>query len=131
MKESPIEAHKIGHQKIECQKIKPPVKRKTPSLEPSDSDASLHCKTCVKSFSNTENLSLHVKSVHGRKKPHKCHFCGVSFSQNYILLMHFKDTLHDKRSINCKFCDCIFFQKTNLENHIATVHEGKEPYNWL
>ena len=51
--------------------MKPPVKKNT-SLEASDSDASLHCKTCAKSFSNTENLSLHVKSVHGGKKPHKC-----------------------------------------------------------
>ena len=107
--------------------IEPPEKRINASLKPPVSDISLNCNTCGKTFSNTENLSMHFSAAHGTKKPHKCYVCGIRYSLKETLLTHFKNTLHDKRSIDCKYCSRNFTQK-EMEIHVPNFHEGKKPY---
>ncbi|KAJ8956512.1 hypothetical protein NQ318_019230 [Aromia moschata] len=46
-----------------------------------------HCKHCMKGFTKTHNLKLHLLSHTG---PHGCEICGKSFIEMSILSMHYK-----------------------------------------
>ena len=37
-------------------------------------------------------------------------------------------TLRKQESIQCEICDAIFKDKWILKRHIASVHEGKKPF---
>ena len=39
-----------------------------------------------------------------------------------------KQNVQEKEAIKCKICEAIFFQKKTLNEHIASVHEGKKPF---
>ena len=58
------------------------------------------CEECNESFKFKNGLQKHVKIVHFRKKPFKCHICkGVGFRS-----------------------------KSGLNGHIIKFHEGKKPF---
>ena len=58
----------------------------------------------------------------------KCEFCTKIFSEKKSLRRHIATIHEGKMPFNCKYCNKNFIQNVQLDNHIALVHEGKEPF---
>ena len=63
---------------------------KKPKLKPRKT-YQIPCKICMKIFNRKDNLKQHIKSVHERKKPHKCEKCSRQFAQKSHLSKHQKN----------------------------------------
>ena len=73
----------------------------------------IDCYICQKSFSNNNNLKLHMYT-HEVIQPYKCGKCEKSFKSGIYLTMHEKtNNCHEK-----------VFMKGNLEKHEITNQEG-------
>ena len=97
------------------------------------------CEICNKSFSNRDNLSRHISTVHDKSKPHKCDTCGKAFGRVDYLERHIVRSICKKSENNlqnndqdeiqllnpykCDFCDTSFVKIQNLETHIDTSHK--------
>ena len=78
-----------------------------------------------KSLSN--NLKIHIDSVHEMKRPAKCNTCDASFVRKSVLNNHVSRVHEGKKLFKCKICDASFLQKNVLKNHVSRVHEEKNP----
>ena len=63
-----------------------------------------------------------------RKKPFKCELCNHSFDLKSELQYHVASVHEVKRPFNCELCDHSFDLKGKLHQHVASVHEGKKSY---
>jgi hypothetical protein len=88
------------------------------------------------------DLICHIKTVHEKKKEHKCEMCHQKFSlkndlTNHIKIIHEgqrifskKQNLNDQKeevhmknkAFKCKDCNKSFSRKKNVENHERLVH---------
>ena len=60
-------------------KLKSKLSIKGDSLEQYN-DVSVHrCNLCEKTFTKRDNVTIHVKSVHGNEKLYRCNFCEEKF----------------------------------------------------
>ena len=87
------------------------------------------CTFCDKVFKDESGLKNHSKSFHtdaGEKK--KCAMCDYRYHHKINLIRHI-DNVHRglKDTQQCPICEKEV-TKTHLKIHIATVHEGKLPY---
>ena len=87
------------------------------------------CSFCDKVFKSESALERHLKSFHtnaGEKK--KCAMCDYRYHHKSNLIRHI-DIVHRglKDTQQCPICEKEV-TKTHLKKHIATVHEGKLPY---
>ncbi|XP_039541175.1 histone-lysine N-methyltransferase PRDM16-like, partial [Pimephales promelas] len=53
------------------------------------------CKYCDRSFSISSNLQRHVRNIHNKEKPFKCHLCNRCFGQQTNLDRHLKKHEHE------------------------------------
>jgi KRAB domain-containing zinc finger protein len=69
---------------------------------------------------------VHVNSVHGNIRCHKCTQCKFASSQKANLLRH-KKFVHDNiKDHKCTHCEFSTSGKGNLMTHVKTVHEKKK-----
>ena len=87
------------------------------------------CDHCEKSFSRSQHLTTHVKTVHNIKVDRKCEYCEKSFARLSQLVTHVKD-VHKDRLI-CKYENCgkSFMTINYLKSHVKTVHEGRKDHH--
>ena len=67
--------------------------------------------------------------IHDWKEQFQCSKCFSSFSTNSNLNQHIA-SVHEgkKKSFNCEKCKESFRRKTQFETHVAIFHEGKKPF---
>ena len=108
------------------------------------------CKTCEKTFSNSNRIFKHIYQVHKERK-FKCENCGKAFSYDVLLRRHknicngsntptqeiVKQKLKDVeysvlkddnlgRMYQCKKCEKSFHSFHMIHQHIFDVHRGKK-----
>ena len=101
------------------------------------------CKMCGKSFTLWSMMMDHVNSIHNAK-PQKdkklCVHCGtyihIDKLKKHIKEVHYEEQQLQqnhkvevqKKSLKCNYCGMSFLQKSNLSQHILTVHNrvGKD-----
>ena len=54
---------------------------------------SFQCTICISGFSQSDDLFIHLKFVHERKKPFLCAYCMVGFAKSLSLICHI-ETFH-------------------------------------
>ena len=58
---------------------------------------SFQCTICISGFSQSDDLFIHLKFVHERKKPFLCAYCMVGFEKSLALICHI-ETIHSESS---------------------------------
>ena len=87
------------------------------------------CSFCDKVFKTESGLENHLKSFHTDvKEKKKCAMCDYRYHHKSNLIRHI-DNVHRglKDTQQCPIC-AKEVTKTHLKIHIASVHEGKLPY---
>ncbi|MCJ1478453.1 Strongly-conserved Zn-finger binding protein (TFIIIA) [Lambiella insularis] len=88
-------------------------------------------KPCTKDFLRDTHLKHHIKSAHSNVRDYVCKYegCEKSFATGTRLKRH--HAAHEGREkYKCKVNGCgqIFRKHGTLQAHMASVHEGKNPY---
>ena len=58
------------------------------SVQPIRESKIFKCDSCAKSFTQSNNLTRHIKTIHKGHKDYKCDSCGKSFAQPGVLRRH-------------------------------------------
>ena len=121
--------------------IEPTEKRINTSLKPPVSDTSLNCNICGNAFSNKENLSLHVRSVHEPQKidpqktgPQKIEppvkrtktslkLCDCDLSS------HVRSAPEREKTHRCFVCGVTYLLKKTLRTHFKNTLHDKRAIN--
>ena len=61
-------------------------------------------------------------------KPFKCDTCEAKFTQKSNLNTHIAAIHEGRKRLKCDTCDAKFTQKSKLNTHVVTVHEEMKPY---
>ena len=76
------------------------------------------------------HLTVHVQTVHKRRKEFQCGVCGDEFGSKYDVQRH-ERAVHDYKSWKCSFCSEIFKRESLLKKHNVQTHskmkESKYP----
>lgn len=99
------------------------------------SKVTFECHICPSStsFTRSDNLTLHLKRVHGIIKSnqipnvYQCDHCDVSFAfkrgiLNHIIRFHL---ITDRENFSCDKCRRMFLLKESLDNHMKGIHSKK------
>ena len=87
-------------------------------------EKSFKCDMCKKKFSSKSGLVVHFK-IHNEEKSFKCDVCSKKFRRKFELVSHGKLNLpKDQRNkFECDERDQTFTRKSNLRQHIKSVHQ--------
>lgn len=86
---------------------------------------SQQCQYCLKYFTQSTHLEVHIRS-HIGFKPFECNFCHKKFTQGGNLRTHLR--LHTgEKPFTCDICNRSFSRKGNLAAHRLT-HENLKPF---
>jgi len=105
-----------------------------PPSTPSSIPVSHPCPKCGKEFHVPSLLERHMR-IHTNERPYQCRMCGRSYSQSGNLNVHLK-TIHGvvvdggrsraepdvSRSHKCYICNRLFTTSSNMYQHIRVVH---------
>ena len=83
------------------------------SVQPIRESKIFKCDSCAKSFTQSNNLTRHIKTIHEGHKDYKCDSCGKSFAQP---------------GVECDSCVKAFTEAGSLTRHIKTVHEHRKDF---
>jgi len=97
----------------------------------------LQCPSCPRQFSVPSLLERHMRS-HSQDRPHQCKICGRSYTQSGNLNVHMKTVhgvlepagarvgggvhLESSRPHKCYICNRLFTTTSNMYQHIRVVH---------
>ena len=98
----------------------------------------LSCAKCISYFGSTLGrfntkfaFKIHTATAHkvnGKRKPFKCGYCDYSYSDKSNLNKHLASLHEWIKPFKCDSCDYKCSQNSTLNHHVATVHEGKKPF---
>ena len=86
------------------------------------------CEHCNTTFTMKQNLLRHIQMQHNEEalERYKCQYCGNDFKDKSSLKTH--ESKHfEAKPHQCPNCGVKYSSKPCLLNHIAVVHEGKNP----
>ncbi len=90
----------------------------------------LECDLCDRTFSTEKLLNHHLTISHLKLKRPKCELCNYRFANNQKLMQHSAAQCQKRRDqqngvykeLKCNVCDKRMRDKTNLEEHLNSVH---------
>ena len=103
-----------------------------------ESEVSIACEECGKTFTRRDNFWKHRERVHNlvninvdeimQKKDKKCNMCNKKFTSQSMLLAHVSlkacsMQLDAQEKFKCNFCDSSYAYKSALNRHRKTKHE--------
>ena len=71
-----------------------------------------------KSYTASESLKNHIKTIHEGHRNHKCDTCGKYFTELGSLMMHIKTIHEGQRNFKCDHCGKFTTTAGNLKKHI-------------
>ncbi|KAI0321338.1 hypothetical protein OF83DRAFT_1099871 [Amylostereum chailletii] len=97
------------------------------------------CLKCGKQFARKYDVTRHVREVHKKDKPHKCHTrgCGKTFSRfdrfrRHVVLVHGGTLATQHYRVpslrhRCPFrsCNLRFSREIEFQSHIRSAHPGR------
>lgn len=92
--------HASSHRPVEQKKIHP-------------------CPDCDRTFSRAENVQLHIRRVHMKKREYVCEECGKALASKGALHRH-QVTHSDARPLKCNDCAKCFKDLPGLKKHSET-----------
>ena len=113
----------------DCSEPVPNVERRT--VEVSWGDIHMckllyKCDQCEKSYTQSSDLTYHIREVHNAWKRYKCDQCGKSFNRNAWLKAHIR-THTGEKPYKCDQCDKSFKSNRCLKEH-RRAHTNERPY---
>jgi uncharacterized C2H2 Zn-finger protein len=69
-------------------------------------------------------IAVHIK-VTQINKSFTCEICDYSFSQKGNMNNHIASVHNGKKLLKCVICNATFTQKSNLKKHVLHIHEEK------
>lgn len=88
-----------------------------------DSEKSLTCEFCPRSFNVTAELLQHLES-HQERVLHRCRECSKYFGMEYLRNIHERTHQNEIKLFTCDICEKRFAKKHNLQAHLQ-VHTMK------
>ncbi|XP_060074038.1 uncharacterized protein LOC132553780 [Ylistrum balloti] len=103
-----------------------PTQQENPLVSQKSQEDLNRCYVCGKSFSESENLRIHLR-MHSGEKLYKCETCGNGFTRKTQLAIHMRIHTGEK-PYECEVCGKTFRQSNGLNLHMIT-HSEIKPYN--
>ena len=91
----------------------------------------LFCNECTLQFDKKYVFDLHMSLVHGEKMAEvkiEPQISKENFQERQAGEPVFQDHVVEI-DIKCDICSSLFKTKNRMKRHIASVHEGKKPFN--
>ncbi|XP_033725321.1 uncharacterized protein LOC117315282 [Pecten maximus] len=104
----------------------PPTRDENPPPSQKTVEEMNGCSICGKTFSESENLLIHLR-MHSGEKLYKCEVCGNGFTRKTQLAIHMRIHTGEK-PYECEVCGKTFRQSNGLNLHMIT-HSEVKPYN--
>lgn len=94
---------------------------------------SCHICSPIRTFTRNDNLTLHMKRIHGvskkpRSQPMQCDDCGSTYATKISLIKHMKVVHLPQENIQefkCRICPQGFKLKQSLIDHLNGIHLKK------
>ena len=74
------------------------------------------CEICGKVFSETRNVTIHIRKEHLKERPYECDECGTKFATSSLLNQH-KQIHSDVLRFVCPYCGKGYKQRSGLIKH--------------
>ena len=91
----------------------------------------LKCDKCDFQAENLTEFNVHLSVKHpvkSTKGQHKCAKCRANFEKQIDLENHIASAHEGRKQYTCNKWSATFENHTPLINHIASVHEGKKQH---
>ena len=81
------------------------------------------CNFCDKRFLSRNNLNIHTKEIHEKRKDFQCEICEIAFSRKSLYSKHMES--HDEtqkytnQSYRCNLCEKVFSSEFKLKKHTS------------
>ena len=81
------------------------------------------CNFCDKRFLSRNNLNIHTKEIHEKRKDFQCEICEIAFSRKSLYSKHMES--HDEtqkytnQSYRCNLCEKVFSSQFKLKKHTS------------
>jgi uncharacterized C2H2 Zn-finger protein len=86
------------------------------------------CPRCASVFTQASGLSLHVRSVHEKRRDHACPLCAAAFCEASKLTRHVRTVHEQRRDHACPHCTAAFKRAEDLTAHVRAVHEKRRDH---